>query len=101
MKICKYLYMPVIVSALAMSSLPAMSQVNEMTQGVVRKIDKENSKITIRHEEIKSLDMPPMTMVFQVRNAALLDKVQVGQTVKFTVVQDGGKLVVIDVQGAP
>ncbi len=93
--------MPVIVSALAMSSLPAMSQVNEMTQGVVRKIDKENSKITIRHEEIKSLDMPPMTMVFQVRNAALLDKVQVGQTVKFTVVQDGGKLVVIDVQGAP
>ena len=93
--------MPVIVSALAMSSLPAMSQVNEMTQGVVRKIDKENSKITIRHEEIKSLDMPPMTMVFQVKNAALLDKVQVGQTVKFTVVQDGGKLVVIDVQGAP
>jgi Cu/Ag efflux protein CusF len=84
-----------------MSSLPAMSQVNEMTQGVVRKIDKENSKITIRHEEIKSLDMPPMTMVFQVRNAALLDKVQVGQTVKFTVVQDGGKLVVIDIQGAP
>jgi Cu/Ag efflux protein CusF len=93
--------MPVIVSALALSSLPAMSQVNEMTQGVVRKIDKENSKITIRHEEIKSLDMPPMTMVFQVRNAALLDKVQVGQTVKFTVVQDGGKLVVIDIQGAP
>ena len=93
--------MPVIVSALAMSSLPAKSQVNDMTQGVVRKIDKENSKITIRHEEIKSLDMPPMTMVFQVRNAALLDKVQVGQTVKFTVVQDGGKLVVIDIQGAP
>lgn len=101
MKLSKKIYLPVIFSALLMSSLAAVSQVNEMTDGVVRKIDKENSKITIRHEEIKSLDMPPMTMVFQVRNTAILDKVQVGETVRFTVVQEGGKLVVTDLKAAP
>lgn len=101
MTLRKYFYIPIVLSALMMSSLPAISQVNEMADGVVRKIDKENSKITIKHEEIKSLDMPPMTMVFQVRNTALLDKVKVGEAVKFTVVQDGGKLVVTDLKAAP
>ena len=33
----------------------------EMTDGEVRKIDKETKKITLKHAEIKSLDMPPMT----------------------------------------
>lgn len=82
-------------------SSPAISQVNEMTNGVIRKIDLENSKITIKHEEIKNLDMPPMTMVFQVRNKALIEKVQVGETVKLTVVQEGGKLVITDIKPAP
>lgn len=91
----------VLLGTLAVVSSPAISQVNEMTNGVVRKIDLENSKITIKHEEIKNLDMPPMTMVFQLKNKMLLDKVQVGETVKFTVVQEGVKLVITDIKPAP
>jgi Cu/Ag efflux protein CusF len=78
--------------------LPSWAQGVALTSGVVRKIDLENSKITIRHEEIQHLDMPPMTMVFTVKNKTLLDNLQPGQTVKFDVTDEGGKLVITQLQ---
>ena len=71
---------------------------NDMTQGEIRKIDKDAKKITIKHGEIKNLAMPPMTMVFQVRDPALLDKLQIGDKVQFKVMRDRGALVVTDLQ---
>lgn len=82
-------------SKMGMAATPAVAD------GEVRKIDKENGKITIRHGEIKHMDMPPMTMVFTAKDKALLDKVQVGQKIQFTVVHEGGKMVVTDMQPAP
>jgi Cu(I)/Ag(I) efflux system protein CusF len=55
-----------------------------MSEGEVRKIDKEAKKITLKHGDIKNLDMPGMTMVFQVKDVALLDKVKAGDKVTFT-----------------
>ena len=60
------------------------------TDGQVMKIDKGAGKITLKHGEIKNLGMPPMTMVFQVKEPALLDKVKVGDKVKFEAVQPQG-----------
>ncbi len=57
---------------------------DEMTHGEVRRVDKGGSRITLRHEEIKNLEMPPMTMVFRVSDPAMLDQVKVGDKVKFT-----------------
>lgn len=54
-----------------------------MSDAEVRKVDKEAGKLTLKHGEIKNLDMPPMTMVFQVKEPALLDKVKAGDKVKF------------------
>ncbi|MDZ4281224.1 MAG: copper-binding protein [Hydrogenophaga sp.] len=71
-----------------------------MTDGEIRKIDKENGKITIKHGEIKHMDMPPMSMVFNVKDKAMLDKVQVGEKIQFIVIQDAGKMVVTDIKGA-
>ena len=71
-----------------------------MTEGEVRKVDLENRKITLRHEAIKNLDMPGMTMVFQVRDAAMLDAVKTGDKVRFTASNDGGKLTVTEMQAA-
>lgn len=66
----------------------------DLTDGEVRKIDRDARKITIRHGEIKSLDMPAMTMVFQLRDLALLEGVQAGDRVKFKVIKaDSGYLV--------
>jgi len=54
-----------------------------LSDGEVRRVDKETGKLTLKHGEIKNLDMPPMTMVFQVKEPALLDKVKAGDKVKF------------------
>lgn len=72
----------------------ATAAAGDMAEGEVRKIDKENAKITLRHGPIKQLDMPGMTMVFQVPDAALLDKVRVGDKVRFAASNDAGKLTV-------
>lgn len=75
----------------------ATANSGDMTNAEVRKIDKSAKKITLKHEAIKSLDMPGMTMVFQVTDASLLDKVQVGDKVKFKAKQDGSAYVVTDI----
>ena len=73
----------------------------ELATGEVRKVDKAASKITIKHGEIKSLDMPPMTMVFTVKDPALLDKVKAGDKVKFGVAMQDGKMLVTEFQPLP
>lgn len=58
----------------------------------VRRVDKDTGKITLKHGEIKNMDMPPMTMVFNVRDKALLDGIAVGDKVRFTATQDKGQM---------
>lgn len=71
-----------------------------LTDGEVRKIDKDAGKLTLKHGEIKHLDMPGMTMVFTVKDKALLDTVKVGDKVRFMVISEDGKLVVTQIQPA-
>jgi Cu(I)/Ag(I) efflux system periplasmic protein CusF len=85
--------------SLAVSSIaqtPATSK--EMTSAEVRKIDKDTGRITLKHDEIKSLDMPSMTMVFVVTDKALLNKVQVGDKIKFNADKQQGKFVVTAIE---
>ena len=72
----------------------------EMTDAEVRKVDKEAKKITLKHAEIKNLDMPGMTMVFQVADPALLDKFKAGDKVKFSAAKTGGAYVVTALEAA-
>jgi Cu(I)/Ag(I) efflux system periplasmic protein CusF len=69
----------------------------EMTEGEVRKVDKESRKITLKHGAIKNIDMPPMTMVFEA-DAAMLGMVKVGDKVRFTATESGGKLILTQLQ---
>ena len=79
----------------------AQGTATEMADGEVRRINKELNKITLRHGELKALDMPPMTMVFNVRDAALLDAVKVGDKVLFSVIKDAdGSFVVTAIKPA-
>ena len=88
-------------AALAVFSFSSLAQDAEMSQGEVRKIDKEQSKITLKHGEIKNLDMPGMTMVFLVKDKAMLDKVKTGDKVKFKAISDNGKITVVEIAPAP
>ena len=83
-------------AAVATSSTAAPD--GEMTAAEVRKVDKDAKKITLKHEPIKSLDMPGMTMVFQVKDATLLDKAKAGDKVKVKVIKDGSAYVVTDIK---
>ncbi len=88
-------------SALALAlPLPGWAA-GDTTDGEVRKIDLEAGKITLRHAEIKNLDMPGMTMVFVVKDKALLDKLKAGDKVKFKAINDAGKFTVTEIQLAP
>ncbi|MBM3344094.1 MAG: copper-binding protein [Betaproteobacteria bacterium] len=69
-----------------------------MADGEVRRIDKDAKKLTLRHGPIKSLDMPPMTMVFQVKDAALLDRVNIGDKVKFNAEKIPGGYAVTEIE---
>jgi Cu/Ag efflux protein CusF len=69
-----------------------------LADGEVRKIDKETGKITIRHGEIKHLDMPPMTMIFAVKDKSLLDKVKAGDKLRFMAIHENGQMLVTEIQ---
>ncbi len=79
----------------------AAASADEFAVGEVRKLDKSSGKVTLKHGEIKSLDMPPMTMVFRARDAALLDKIKVGDKVRFKAEDAGGSLFVTAIEIAP
>lgn len=62
-----------------------------VADGEVRKVDKDAQKITVRHGPLPQLDMPmAMTMVYRVKDPAMLDKVKRGDKVKFQAAKIGG-----------
>ncbi|MFT3666558.1 copper-binding protein [Piscinibacter sp.] len=65
-----------------------------MADGEVRKVDKAQGKVTLKHGPIASLDMPGMTMVFRVANPAMLDGLKEGDKVKFTAARLNGAITI-------
>lgn len=75
----------------------AQADAADLTDGEVRKIDREAGKITLKHGDIRNLDMPGMTMVFTVKDKLMLDALKAGDKVKFKAVDEGGKLVITQI----
>lgn len=78
----------------------AVASSADMADGEIRKVDMDSKKITIKHGELKNLDMPGMTMVFQVKDPAMLNKVKAGDKVRFKAEKVGSAFVVTDIQSA-
>lgn len=70
----------------------------QMSEGEIRKVDKGTKKITIKHGELKNLEMPPMTMVFQVRDPEMVDIVKQGDKVSFVAEKLGGQFTIMKLQ---
>lgn len=107
MKTIKTVFIASALAALATVGTAAFSQTTmgdnttgEMSNAEVRKIDKEQGKVTLKHGPIKNLDMPGMTMVFSVKDKTLLDSVKPGDKVKFKAVDENGKLTVVEMMPA-
>lgn len=73
-------------------------QAEGMTSGQVRKIDKQAGKLTLKHERIANLNMPPMTMVFRVKEKSMLNALQVGDTILFKAVESNGALTITEIR---
>lgn len=73
----------------------------EWAEAEVRRIDAANGRVTLRHGPIRSLDMPPMTMVFQARDAAQLAGLKNGDRIRFQAVSEGGKYMLTQIEKQP
>lgn len=71
-----------------------------MTEGEIKKVDKDAGKITIKHGPIENLGMPNMTMVFRAKDPAMLDQVKPGDKIKFTADKVNGALTVTKLEVA-
>jgi Cu(I)/Ag(I) efflux system protein CusF len=80
---------------------PLMTEELQWVSAEVRKIDLETARVTLRHEEIKSINMSAMTMPFYVRNPSMLQTIKVGDAVLFVVVREQGRLVITHLKPAP
>lgn len=76
------------------------SGASAMSSGEVKKIDKDAGKITIKHGPLANLGMPAMTMVFRVKDAAMLDQVKQGDQINFVAEKANGALTVTKIEAA-
>ena len=74
--------------------------VQPKSDGEIKKVDKAAGKITVKHGRLANLDMAPMTMVFKVKDPAMLEQVKAGDKVKFTAEKMNGALTVTALKGA-
>jgi Cu(I)/Ag(I) efflux system periplasmic protein CusF len=71
-----------------------------LTDAEVRKVDREQGKLTLRHGPLKKFDMPAMTMVFRVADAKMLDGLKEGDKVQFDAEKVNGAFTVTAIQPA-
>ncbi|WP_066272430.1 copper-binding protein [Hydrogenophaga palleronii] len=71
------------------------------TEAEVRKLDRAAGKVTLKHGAIPNLDMPPMTMVFEARDMALLNGLKAGDKVRFTADRVNGAFVLRSIEATP
>jgi len=88
---------------MAKTSAPVEAKASDsasLSNGEIKKIDKDAGKITLKHGPLVNLDMPAMTMVFKVQSPDLLNAVKVGDTVKFRAENIKGALIVTKIAPA-
>jgi Cu/Ag efflux protein CusF len=98
----KRLLAALILATTAFAGLPAWAdKAGSLSDGEVRKVDKDAQKITVRHGPLPDLDMPnPMTMVYRVKDPAMLDRVKAGDKVKFQAEKIGGVFTIVQIEPA-
>lgn len=83
---------------LAMTAATSFASEVTWTKGEVKKVDMAQSKVTVKHEEIKNLDMPGMTMVFFVPEKSVIESLKVGDKKQFEFADMNGRVVVKQVK---
>ena len=87
-----------LVAALAIVVSTNVAMATDYTKGVVKKVDAKSGKVTVKHEELKNLNMPAMTMVFRAKDKAMLDGLKAGSNIEFVAERIKGKLTLTEVK---
>ncbi len=99
----KSLVKAAMIASLALSSVPGANAQsgpatagapNSMSSGEVKKVDKSAGKVTIKHGPLQNIGMDAMTMVFRVKDPAMLDQVKAGDKISFVAEAPNGQLTV-------
>jgi Cu/Ag efflux protein CusF len=85
-----------LAAATLVFAAPVLAQA--FADGEIRRVDKDAKKLTIKHGPIPNLNMDSMTMVFQVKDPAMLDQVKAGDKVKFQADKIGGQYTVTKIE---
>lgn len=98
----KYIFAATVMVVLGSAASLANAQATGKTEGEVRKVDREAGKITLRHGPIAGeLDMPAMSMVFQVKDPVLLERLKPGDRVEAVVLKESGAFFIQSAEPAP
>ena len=89
-----------VAAATAVLAGPALAQ-SPTVAGEVIKIDEKGGRITLKHGEIRHLDMPAMTMSWRVRSPSLLEGLKSGDRVRFVAEKIDGQFTVTQILKAP
>jgi Cu(I)/Ag(I) efflux system protein CusF len=89
----------ILMTLAAVASTLALAA-TDLTEAEVRKVDLDTNKVTLKHGEIRNLDMPPMTMVFQVKEPEMARQVKAGDKVRFSAEKIGGRLTITHIEPA-
>ena len=73
----------------------------ELSEGEITRWDPRTLRLTLKHGEIKNLEMPPMTMVFRVADASVVGDLKPGDKVRFRAEQVSGAYHVQRIDKAP
>jgi len=73
---------------------------SSMCEGTVKKVDKAAGKVTVAHGPLSNLKMPAMTMVFRVKDAAWLDRMQADSKIRFQADSINGILTIVRFESA-
>lgn len=76
----------------------ALAAAAQPVDGEVMRIDQDAGKVTLKHGEIKNLDIPAMQMAFRVANPSWLKTLQVHDKVRFSADKVGGQFTITSIE---
>jgi Cu/Ag efflux protein CusF len=78
----------------------AIFAADDLSEGTVKKIDAPSQRVMLAHGPIANIGMAPMTMMFKVKDAAMLKKLKDGDKVRFRVEDVGGEYTIVRIEAA-
>lgn len=86
------------MSGMKMSSDGSAAPNAALTDAEVKKVDAASGKVTLKHGALDNVGMPPMTMAFKAKDAAMVKQIKEGDKVKVRVEEVNGTMTIVKLE---